>query len=87
MRSTRKIITHPIFTGDAVLKNLHRNGFVVSTIYDIYPEKCKGYCPTVEIKSSPKAVAQESDIIVSGRNLDYFFVKTSFGSSDTSTRF
>ena len=57
-----------IFLGDAVLKNLQRNGFVVSTIYDIYPEKCKGYDPTVQIKSSPKEVAEESDIIISGMN-------------------
>ena len=62
------MIIFSICLGDAVLKNLQRNGFVVSTIYDIYPEKCKGYDPTVQIKSSPKEVAEESDIIISGMN-------------------
>ena len=57
--------------GDAVLKNLQRNGFVVSTIYDIYPEKCNGYDPSIQIKSSPKAVAEESDVIITG-NVHHF---------------
>ena len=47
---------------------MQRNGFVVSTMYDIYPEKCKGYDPSVQIKSSPKEVAEESDVIISGLN-------------------
>ena len=66
---TEKILFSWFSLGDAVLKNLQRNGFVVSTIYDIYPEKCKGYDPSIQIKSSPKEVAEESDVIISGWKL------------------
>ena len=58
--------TFNISSGDAVLKNLLRNGFTVSTICDINPEKCTGYDPAVQVKSSPKEVAKESEIIISG---------------------
>ena len=52
--------------GDAVLKNLLRNGFTVSTMCDIIPDRCKGYDPVVQVKPSPKEVAEESDIMISG---------------------
>ena len=54
------------FLGDAVCKNLLRNGFNVSAIYDIDLDKCKGYSADINIKSSPKEVAEESQIIISG---------------------
>ena len=52
--------------GDAVCKNLVRNGFNVTAMYDINLEKCKGYPADIEIKSSPREVAEASDIIVTG---------------------
>ena len=61
-----KMTTFHVSSGDAVLKNLLRNGFTVSAVCDINPEKCTGYDPAVQVKSSPKDVAEESEIIISG---------------------
>ena len=33
---------------------------------DIVPERCTGYDSSVKIKMSPKEVAEESEIIISG---------------------
>ena len=38
----------------------------MSSMCDIIPEKCKGYDASIQIKSSPKEVAESSDIIISG---------------------
>ena len=38
----------------------------MSSMCDIIPEKCKGYDESIQIKSSPKEVAEGSDIIISG---------------------
>ena len=41
---------------------------------DIIPEKCKGYDESIQIKSSPKEVAEGSDIIISG-TYRYLYLK------------
>ena len=41
---------------------------------DIIPEKCKGYDESIQIKSSPKEVAEGSDIIISG-TYKYLYLK------------
>merc|ERR1719402_1662082 len=52
--------------GTAVANNLLRKGFVVSAITDIKPELCQGYPQNIQVASTPKEVADVSDVIVTG---------------------
>jgi len=52
--------------GTAVANNLLRKGFVVSAITDIKPELCQGYPQNIQVASTPKEVADASDVIVTG---------------------
>jgi len=52
--------------GTAVTNNLLRNGFVVSAVTDIKTELCNGYPESIKVVSTPKEVADVSDVIVTG---------------------
>lgn len=52
--------------GTAVARNLLRKGFNVSAINDIKPELCHGFPESVQIASSPREVAENCDVIVTG---------------------
>ncbi len=54
--------------GDAVLRNLLRNNFLVSAISDSNLEKCKGrgYPTEIGVLATNREVAQDADIIITG---------------------
>lgn len=56
-------------------KNLLRNGFKVTAIYDLNPDKCAGFADDIKVKSSPKEVAEESEIIISGIDVQFMNLK------------
>ncbi len=55
-------------TGDAVLHNLVRNGFTVTSISDIDPSKCRGYPDTVKVLRTNREVAEDADVIITGKS-------------------
>jgi len=52
--------------GAAVTNNLLRNGFTISAVTDIKSELCEGYPESIKVVSTPKEVAEMSDVIVTG---------------------
>merc|ERR1711997_1214799 len=52
--------------GTAVTNNLVRQGFNVANIMDIKPELCRGFPENIQVLKTPREVAEESDVIISG---------------------
>ena len=48
-------------------------------MYDVNPNKCSGFAAEIQVKSSPREVSEDSDIILSGTevfNPAYYYVKS-----------
>merc|ERR1711997_1348431 len=52
--------------GTAVANNLIRNGYNVANIMDIKSELCRGFPENIQVLKTPREVAEESDVIISG---------------------
>ena len=50
--------------GNAVINNLQKQNFKVTSIYDIERSKCEEFTDC-HIEDSPRAVAEQSDVIIS----------------------
>jgi len=52
--------------GTAVANNLLRNNYKVSAIMDIKPDLCRGFPEDIQVKTSPREVAECSDVVITG---------------------
>merc|ERR1712215_317175 len=64
--STRVGVVGMGHVGTAVTNNLLRNGFTVSGVMDVKAELCQGYPDNVKVVSTPREVADISDVVVTG---------------------
>ena len=48
------------------MKNLQRHGFKVTAILDKVPERCDPFKGQIEVKNTPKEVAENVDVVITG---------------------
>ena len=51
------------------MKNLQKSGFKVTAINDKVAEKCEPFKGQIEVKNTPKEVAESVDVVITGTSL------------------